>query len=245
MRAFGDHALGSIAPRGRRGARARRPRANLTRSQFARGFFRRAVALRAHFLARAKIRRRFATIEVDQTVYTARPNPDGRPARETAVYDLLEKLAIPFARVEHGAAMTIADCHEVDALLGVPMCKNLFLRNGRRTEYYLLLIDGAKTFHTKELSAQIGASRLSFAEADAMEEFLGVLPGSVTVLGLMNDTERRVRLLVDADVLAKRYIGCHPCVNTASVRLTVRDLLEKFLPAVGHEVTEVTLRGDA
>ena len=74
-----------------------------------------------------------------------------------------------------------------------------------------------------------------------MEELLGVTPGSVTVLGLMNDTENRVRLLIDREVLESEYLGCHPCINTSSLKLRMRDVLEKFLPRVHHDYTVVDL----
>ena len=120
-------------------------------------------------------------------------------------------------------------------------CKNLFLCNRQKTDFYLLLIPGEKIFKTKDLSAQIGSSRLSFGTADYMEEFLDVTPGSVSILGLMNDTDHRVRLLVDSDVLKEEYLGCHPCINTSSLRLKTKDIFNTFLNAVDHNMTEVHL----
>lgn len=175
-------------------------------------------------------------------LYPGRPaSPDGRTAHELETYDLLERLGIPFVRVDHDPAMTIADCADVDALLGTEMCKNLFLTNRQGTKFYLLLLPGDKPFHTKDLSAQIGAARLSFADAGHMETYLGVLPGSVTVLGLAYDKTNAVQLLIDRDVIQSPAIGCHPCANTSSLRIATRDLLERFLPAVGHAPVSVTL----
>lgn len=168
---------------------------------------------------------------------------EGRLAKEQRVYVLLDTLGIIYDRVDHPAAMTMEDCAGVDALLGVQMCKNLFLCNRQKTTFYLLLMPGEKPFRTKELSAQLGVARLSFADAAAMEMYLDITPGSVSVLGLMNDHEDQVRLLIDRDLLEIPKFGCHPCVNTSSLRFSTADLLEKFLPAVHHTYTSVTLTG--
>lgn len=168
-------------------------------------------------------------------------NTDGRLPGEIRVYDLLDRLGISYDRIDHPAAMTMEVCRDIDAALGATICKNLFLCNRQQTAFYLLLIPGDKVFRTKELSAQIGSARLSFADAVHMEQYLGVTPGSVSVMGLMNDVGCRVRLLVDEDVLRGEFLGCHPCINTSSIRLATRDLLDVFLPAVGHRETVVRL----
>lgn len=173
-------------------------------------------------------------------LYTTRPE-DERLPKETAVYDLLEKLDIPYARVDHEAVPTIEACREIDRVLGIRICKNLFLCNQQKTRFYLLLMPGEKKFVTKELSKQIQSARLSFAKENFLEEFLNLTPGSVTVLGLMNDKDSRVQLLIDKDVLDQEYIGCHPCINTSSLKLRMRDLTEKFLPCVKHDYTVVDL----
>lgn len=181
-----------------------------------------------------------STICIDPTLYTTRP-AGRRMEKETAVYALLEKLGIPYAGLDHEAVGHVESCDEVGAILGVEICKNLFLCNRRKTDFYLLMMPGKKEFRTKDLSKQIGSSRLSFADKASMERFLNVTPGSVSVMGLMNDTENRVRLLIDRDVTAQEFIGCHPCINTSSLRIATRDLLEKFLPHVRHAPTFVTL----
>ena len=178
-------------------------------------------------------------------VFDGRPSRDtGRLEREIRTYDFLDRLGIPYQRTDHEPADHMEICYRIDSVLQVEICKNLFLCNRQKTQYYLLLMPGDKPFKTKELSAQIGSSRLSFGDGETMERFLGVLPGSVSVLGLMNDTERRVRLLIDEDVLKEEWFGCHPCENTASIRFSVRDLKEKILPALGAEPVIVRLRGE-
>ena len=180
-------------------------------------------------------------MNIDRTLYTGRPDTAGRLPKEMAVYDLLEKLGFPYVRVDHEVAPTIEACREIDALLGVEMCKNLFLCNRQKTDFYLLLMPGEKSFRTKELSAQIGSARLSFAGEAFLEEFMNLTPGSVTVLGLMNDENHRVRLLIDREILESEYLGCHPCINTSSLKIRTQDLLEKFLPYIGCEYIAVSL----
>lgn len=181
-------------------------------------------------------------------LYRGRPEDvSGRLEREVRSYDLLDSLGMTYWRTDHldMPAGNMEACNEVDAVLGVLICKNLFLCNRQRTSFYLLLMPGDKPFKTKELSAQINSPRLSFGSAEEMEELLGVSPGSVSVLGLMNDRERRVRLLVDEDVLREEFFGCHPCINTSSLKLLTRELTEVLLPALGHEMTVVRLTGEA
>ena len=125
--------------------------------------------------------------------------------------------------------------------MGVEICKNLFLRNRQKTEFYLLMMPGAKPFKTKDITKQLGCARLSFAEPEFMQEFLDITPGSVSVLGLMNDKENRVRLVIDKDILSGEYIGCHPCINTSSLAIKTADILHTFLPAVRHEATMVDM----
>lgn len=171
---------------------------------------------------------------------------DRRLAKEVRVYDLLDSLNIDYQQVDHEAAMTMEACAVIDEHLGTAMCKNLLLCNRQCTQFYLLLIPGDKPFKTSVLSKQIGSSRLSFAAGEYMEQFLDITPGSLSVLGLMNDKDNQVTLLIDEEVLSDAYIGVHPCVNTSSLRLKTSDLVETILPAMGHTMTVVNLpRGDA
>ncbi|MBO4330705.1 MAG: prolyl-tRNA synthetase associated domain-containing protein [Oscillospiraceae bacterium] len=169
----------------------------------------------------------------------------GRSDREIRSYAFLDGLGVEYERTDHPdqPATTMEVCAEVDAILGVHICKNLFLRNRQGTEFYLLVMPGDKPFKTKELSSQIGSSRLSFADETAMEELLDLHPGSVSVLGLINDKEHRVRLVVDEDVFAEELFGCHPCENTSSIRFATKDLEEKILPALGYTPAVVHLEG--
>ncbi len=165
----------------------------------------------------------------------------GRLDKEIKCYDFLDELNIQYQRVDHEAADTMEICEEIDKTLGAVICKNLFLCNRQQTSFYLLMIPADKVFKTKDISAQIGSSRLSFATAEHMEKYLDITPGSVSVLGLMNDTENAVTLLIDNDVLKEEYFGCHPCINTSSLKIKTKDLVEKIIPALNHKYTTVNL----
>ena len=179
---------------------------------------------------------------IDPNHYTDAPaDSASREEKELDCYALLSKLGIPFARSDHDPADTIELCHEIESLLGASICKNLFLCNAQKTAFYLLMMPGDKPFRTKDLSKQIGSARLSFAPPEHMLRCLNITPGSVSVLGLMNDRDREVRLLIDRDLTAQEYVGCHPCVNTATLRLRTADVLEKLLPALGYVPTFVEL----
>ncbi len=167
---------------------------------------------------------------------------DGRLEKEIRTYDLLDSLGIEYERVDHEEANTMEACLAIDEVLApAVICKNLFLCNAQKTKFYLLMIREDKKFLTKDISKQINSARLSFGPAEYMEQFLDITPGSVSVLGLMNDKENNVTLLVDEDVLAAEYFGCHPCINTSSLRLKTADVFGKFLEAVHHEYTVVKL----
>ena len=164
-----------------------------------------------------------------------------RLEKEIKCYDFLDGLGIEYQRVDHDAADTMEICEEIDKSLGAVICKNLFLCNRQQTAFYLLMIPADKVFKTKDISAQIGSSRLSFATAEHMEKYLNITPGSVSVLGLMNDLDNAVTLLIDKDVLNDEYFGCHPCINTSSLKIKTSDLIQKIIPALKHSYITVEL----
>ena len=173
-------------------------------------------------------------------LYKGRPK-EQRESREMAAYDFLDSLGIEYTRADHERADTMESCLEIDEVLGFEICKNLFLCNRQKTDFYLLLMPGSKPFKTKELSGQLGVARLSFGSAEDLQAHLGLLPGSVSVLGLLNDPEREVRLLIDRDLLGCERFGCHPLVNTSTLTFTTRELLDVVIPALGHTPTVVDL----
>lgn len=175
-------------------------------------------------------------------LFNGRPeNTKGRLEKEIRCYDLLDSLGIEYVRADHDVAETMAVCEEIDKTLGAAICKNLFLCNKQQTMFYLLMMPGEKPFKTKLLSKQIGSSRLSFATPEHMEELLDITPGSVSVLGLMNDKECKVRLLVDKDIAKDEFVGCHPCINTSSLKIRTEDVFGPLLDAMGHTLTLVEL----
>ena len=165
----------------------------------------------------------------------------GRLPKEIRCYDLLDRLGVEYQRIDHEAAMTMEACAAIDEALNAVICKNLLLCNRQCTVFYLLMMPGDKSFKTSVLSKEIGSSRLSFAAPEYMEKFLDITPGSLSVLGLMNDKENQVQLLIDEDVLKGAYFGCHPCINTSSLRIATRDVMETILPALNHQPQIVTL----
>ncbi len=178
-------------------------------------------------------------------LYTGRPeSTEGRLPREIRTYDFLDGLGIRYQRTDHERADNMEACNEIDAVLGVIICKNLFLCNRQKTVFYLLMMPGDKKFKTKELSHQINSARLSFADPEDMLKYLDIEPGAVSIMGLMNDHDHVVQLLIDEDVLKDEYIGCHPCVCTSSLKIRTEDILHLFLPATGHTIRKVHLTGE-
>ena len=182
-------------------------------------------------------------MEISPIYHNSRP--EGKlPAQEATAFDFLDSLGIDYERVTHELADTMEKCDDVSAVLGVDVCKNLFLCNRQKTNFYLLMMPGDKPFKTKELSHQLGIARLSFAAPEDMEQYLDCTPGSSSIMGLANDAENKVQLLMDEDVKAGESLGCHPCINTSSLKLRTADVLEKFLPAVHHAPIFVHLTGE-
>lgn len=183
---------------------------------------------------------------MEYTIEHGRPaDLEGRLDKEKRTYELLDSLGIEYDRIDHEPLMTIEACQGVDEAFGTEVCKNLFLCNRQKTSFYLLMLPGGKKFSTKEVSSQLGVARLSFAGEEYMEKFLDITPGSVSVMGLMNDTDNHVQLLIDEDLLNDRYFGCHPCINTSSLRIATADLTGKLLQAMHHEPVIVHLGEDA
>ena len=165
---------------------------------------------------------------------TDRPPEEGRCQTQLDTFRLLEELDIPYAWLDHEVKMTIADCADIDEILAIRLCKNLFLTNKTKDRLFLLLMPGDKPFVTRIVSKLVGSSRLEFAPADLMERHLNLQPGSVSVMGLLYDREKAVELLIDREVLDHPYVGLHPCVNTTSFRISREDFQDKLLPALGH-----------
>ncbi len=179
-------------------------------------------------------------------LFLGRPeNTEGRLPREVRVYDFLDEHGIGYMRTDHAPADTMEVCYEIDSVLNATICKNLFLCNRQKTRFYLLMMPGDKPFKTKEITSQIGSARLSFASPEDMEKYLDIKPGAVSIMGLMNDKDNVVQLLVDEDVMKEEYLGCHPCVSTSSLKIKTADVFGPYLKAVGHDMIKVKLTGEA
>lgn len=180
------------------------------------------------------------SIKINKNIFNSKPDND-RIQVELDAYETLQKLEIPFTGVDHDIAMTMEDLHSVESVLDVKVSKNLLLCNTQKTKFYLLIMPADKKFLTKNLSKQISSARLSFADGTYMEQFLNIKPGSLSILGLMNDKDNEVQLVIDKDVLENEYFGCHPCVNTSTLKIKTSDIINVFLPWTNHELTIVNL----
>ena len=179
---------------------------------------------------------------IDRTLYDGRPQDSGsRPDNENKCYDFLDGLGVAYQRIDHEPSVTMEMCREVKSIMGLTVCKNLFLTNRSGKELYLLLMPGEKPFRTSIVSKLIGASRLSFATPERMEQYIGTTPGSASILGLMFDTEKKVRLIIDEEVFDGEYFGCHPCRNTSSLKIRTSDMKSIVIPALGHEPTYIRI----
>lgn len=172
---------------------------------------------------------------INPNFYTTAPDSCGRLEKEMHTYKILDDLGIPYIRLDHDATATVESCLKVEEMLQIDICKNLFLCNAQKTQFYLFMLCGNKRFQSSTVARQVNSSRLSFADENDMEQLLNLTPGSVTVLGLIYDTTNQVQLLIDQDLLQQEYIGCHPCINTSSLKIKTKDLLETFLPFVNHK----------
>ncbi len=179
---------------------------------------------------------------MDIKLYKGRPtDTDGRLEKEIKVYDLLDRTGIDYWRTDHEAVNTIDEGRDIDAVLDAEICKNLFLCNRQKTNFYLLMMPGDKKLDTKQLSHQLGVARLTFADAENMLKYLDITPGSVSVMGLMNDTENKVQLIVDRSIFESEFVGCHPCINTTSLKLRTSDLFNIVLPLMNHDMIIVDI----
>lgn len=175
-------------------------------------------------------------------LFKGRPqNNDGRLEREIKVYDFLDSIDIEYERTDHEEANNMEACNRIDSVLGTIICKNLFLCNRQKTDFYLLMMPGDKPFKTKDITSQLGCARLSFASPEYMLEYLDIEPGAVSIMGLMNDVNNKVQLVIDRPVIEAETIGCHPCVSTSSLKFKTKDILEKYFPAVNHKPIIVDL----
>ena len=148
--------------------------------------------------------------------------------KKEEVYKYLDSLNIKYKKVEHKAVFTMEEMSKLNLEDESEVVKNLFIRDDKKQNYYLILVKGDKRVNLKELRNNLGLRPLTFASEEDLEIYLGLKKGSVTILGILNDTEHKVKVLIDKDIKVFKEIGAHPNENTASIWLTLEDI-EKIL----------------
>lgn len=157
------------------------------------------------------------------------------------VIEILKENNIDFEVFNHEAFVSMDQYEVIEGKIGCKIPKNLFLCNRQETVFYLLIMPGDKIFKTKDISAQINSSRLSFGNKDYLNKLLSCYKGSTSVLGLLFDKENRVNLLIDEDILKEEYLGFHPCDNNFTIKIKKEDLISKIIPLTKHDYKIVNL----
>ncbi len=154
---------------------------------------------------------------------------------ERKVLDALDQLGIAYARHEHPPVFTVEDAVKYWTELQGTHCKNLFLRNKKGNRHYLVIAPTSRTIDLRRLNSLLDEDRLSFGSPERLQRCLGLEPGAVSPFGLINDREKEVRVIVDAELRDSRFLGFHPNVNTATLDIAFADF-EKFLAWCGNDV---------
>lgn len=155
---------------------------------------------------------------------------------DAAVHRLLDALAITVTRYDHPAVFTVDEAEQHWAGIDATHCKNLFLRNRKGTRHYLVVAEHRASVSLARIAAIVGDDKLGFASPERLAKYLGLTPGAVSPFGLINDTAREVRVVVDVSLRAASLVAFHPNVNTATLVLAEPDF-ERFLASTGHAVT--------
>ena len=166
---------------------------------------------------------------------TALAPQEDRGELENRVYKELQKLQIPFERVDNDSVETMEECTEISEKLGAEIRKTIVLCNRKKTMFFLVVLPAEKHFDTKTFCEKVGCPRVSFASPESMEAKLGVLPGSATIMSVLNDPERSVQVIIDKEVADAEWFACNPGANTTHIRLATEKLLKVFLPHVFHK----------
>ena len=169
------------------------------------------------------------------------PPAEYRSELQKTVYETLERLHIPFFRVDTDDAITMDDCVTIAERLQTPVVKTLFLCNRQQTAFYLFVTTADKPFTTKFFSRAMGISRVSFASPEHLEAMLGVRVGAASVLSLLHDPDHRVQLAFDRQALQAEWYGCTDTTTTGYMKLPTYDVLHTFLPYTGHVPTILDL----
>ena len=160
--------------------------------------------------------------------------------KKEKVLKKLDELNIHYKLIDHPAVYTIDTMDELHLNKNGHIVKNLFLKNSNGKKHYLVVLKGDKKADLKSIKSQINSTALSFASEERLEKYLGLSKGAVTPLGIINDEEHLVNIVLDEDLKNEKIIGVHPNVNTATVFITFDDLL-KFINTFGNEVFYVNI----
>jgi Ala-tRNA(Pro) deacylase len=161
---------------------------------------------------------------------------------ERRVLDVLDSLGIVFVRHDHPPVFTVEDAARYWTELRGTHCKNLFLRNKKGNHHYLVVAPTSRDIDLRRLNRILGEDRLSFGSPERLMRCLGLEPGSVSPFGLINDSGKEVRVIVDQDLRNSLFLGFHPNINTVTLDISFADF-EKFLAWSGHEVRYLNLEG--
>lgn len=156
------------------------------------------------------------------------------------IFTVLDELEIEYDLIEHVPVYTSQQARELIPHRPGASAKNLFLRDKKGKQHYLLVIDDLKKTSFDDLAKQIGTAKISMASESRLEKYLGIETGAVSLLAMINDKEKHVQLLFDEDLWQAEALQCHPLVNTATVTIAMEDI-RKFLRATGHEVQLVKI----
>lgn len=154
---------------------------------------------------------------------------------EAKVYKLLSELGIHYQRYGHPPVLTVDETNEYWTDIEGVRAKNLFLRNAKGNQHYLLVVEETKSVDLKALARQLGEAKLSFASPERLQKYLGLKPGAVSPLGLINDSEKAVIVILDRELAASEYIPLHPNVNTATLKIRYTDF-RTFLEHCGNAI---------
>ena len=158
----------------------------------------------------------------------------------TDIYEFLDSINVSYERFDHPAVYTVSEAKKLSPEMDGASTKNLFLRDKKGIRHFLVVVPQDKQVDLKELSSILEASRLSFASPDRLKKYLGIEPGSVSILALLNDPEKTVEVFVDNELWNAEIILCHPLVNTSTLAIT-RDGIKQFLEKTGHNLMLVEI----
>ena len=173
-------------------------------------------------------------------IYTVAPEHE-RGEHETTVYKELDRLGIKYERVDNDTVETMEECVEISEKLGAEIRKTIVVCNRQKTDFYLVILPAGKRFDSKLFAAMMHTARVSFASPEDMQRVIGLTPGEASVMGILNDPEGKVKVVIDKAVADAEWFACNPGANTSHLRFKTKQLINNFLPAEGHKAEIIML----